>query len=116
MPLHAMRSRRRLAARLLPLAALILSIALARPSAAFELATHLGGHEAATDTSHAKPDTVKAKPSSDTWYVNQAHGPADTVRFEVHEGTWMSVDVSPDGKTLVFDLLEIGRASCRERV
>jgi hypothetical protein len=27
------------------------------------------------------------------------------VTFEVREGTWMSVDVSPDGKTLVFDLL-----------
>lgn len=28
-----------------------------------------------------------------------------TARFTVTEGTWMSVDVSPDGSTLVFDLL-----------
>ena len=27
------------------------------------------------------------------------------VRFTTDEGTWMSVDVSPDGQTLVFDLL-----------
>ncbi len=31
--------------------------------------------------------------------------PTETIRFETTEGTWMSVDVSPDGKTLVFDLL-----------
>lgn len=31
--------------------------------------------------------------------------PSRTVLFETDEGTWMSVDVSPDGKTVVFDLL-----------
>ncbi len=30
---------------------------------------------------------------------------AEVLEFEVDEGTWMSLDVSPDGKTLVFDLL-----------
>src|SRR5215211_4578950 len=28
-----------------------------------------------------------------------------TVRFTTDQGTWMSVDVSPDGSTIVFDLL-----------
>jgi Tol biopolymer transport system component len=28
-----------------------------------------------------------------------------TIEFTTHEGTWVSVDVSPDGKTLLFDLL-----------
>ena len=30
---------------------------------------------------------------------------ADTIRFTTTEGTWMSLDVSPDGKTIVFDML-----------
>jgi len=28
-----------------------------------------------------------------------------TIEFETDEGTWISLDVSPDGKTIVFDLL-----------
>ncbi|OZC02969.1 amidohydrolase family protein [Rubricoccus marinus] len=39
------------------------------------------------------------------WDVSAAHGPTSTVAFETSEGTWMSIDVSPDGRTLVFDLL-----------
>ena len=31
--------------------------------------------------------------------------PARTIRFTTGEGSWMSVDVSPDGQTLVFDLI-----------
>lgn len=32
-------------------------------------------------------------------------GPVDTVAFETTEGTWMNLDVSPDGRWIVFDLL-----------
>ncbi len=39
------------------------------------------------------------------WDVAAAHGPATDVRFTVDEGTWMNLDVSPDGRTIVFDLL-----------
>jgi len=39
------------------------------------------------------------------WDVNKPPGAARTVKLDTRTGTWMSVDVSPDGKTLVFDLL-----------
>lgn len=31
--------------------------------------------------------------------------PARMVKFTTNEGTWMSLDVSPDGKTIIFDML-----------
>lgn len=43
--------------------------------------------------------------SDDTWDVTAAHGPIETVAFTTDEGTWMNLDVSPDGQEIVFDLL-----------
>jgi Tol biopolymer transport system component/imidazolonepropionase-like amidohydrolase len=47
------------------------------------------------------------RPARDTtrWEVEGTHGSADTVRFETTEGTWINLDVSPDGSWIVFDLL-----------
>lgn len=39
------------------------------------------------------------------WDVAQSNGPYKEVRISTREGTWMSVDVSPDGRSIVFDLL-----------
>jgi imidazolonepropionase-like amidohydrolase/Tol biopolymer transport system component len=39
------------------------------------------------------------------WDVSDTGQPYHEVSFTLTEGTWMSVDVSPDGNTLVFDLL-----------
>lgn len=39
------------------------------------------------------------------WDVDAAHGPVKTVRFTVEEGTWLDLDVSPDGRTIAFSLL-----------
>ena len=32
-------------------------------------------------------------------------GPLRTIAFETDQGTWMNVDVSPDGRSILFDLL-----------
>ena len=39
------------------------------------------------------------------WDVNKVSAPSKEVAIDVTEGTWMSLDVSPDGKEIVFDLL-----------
>lgn len=39
------------------------------------------------------------------WDVTQPRGKTREISFTTTEGTWMSVDVSPDGGWLVFDLL-----------
>lgn len=39
------------------------------------------------------------------WDVTQARGQTREIDFTTTEGTWMSVDLSPDGRWLVFDLL-----------
>ena len=48
--------------------------------------------------------TIAAQ-QSDEWDVTQARGETREIAFATDEGTWMSVDVSPDGAWLVFDLL-----------
>ena len=39
------------------------------------------------------------------WDVNNPPGPQYDVPIDVTEGTWLSVDVSPDGNEIAFDLL-----------
>lgn len=62
-------------------------------------------NEPSGETTSAAAVKDSTKKDGDAWYVNEAHGPCDTLRFEVNEGTWLSVDIHPDGRTLVFDLL-----------
>src|SRR5262249_3371101 len=55
------------------------------------------------------PDTTKAKAKpadpSKKWDVDAPPGPATDVQIDADEGTWMSLDVSPDGANIVSDLL-----------
>lgn len=44
-------------------------------------------------------------PKEKKWDVNSPTGPFKEVEFTTNEGTWMNLDLSPDGKTIVFDLL-----------
>lgn len=65
-------------------------------------ATSVKDTQGAQDTagSEKKADNEKKK-----WDVNHPPGDAQTVQIDTHTGTWMSVDISPDGKQIVFDLL-----------
>lgn len=51
-------------------------------------------------TAAAQDDT-----EDDAWDVNVAFGPTSPLEFETTEGTWMNLDISPDGTQIVFDLL-----------
>ncbi|MDZ7606642.1 MAG: amidohydrolase family protein [Cyclobacteriaceae bacterium] len=44
-------------------------------------------------------------PKAEKWNVNNPVEPFSTTTIETSEGTWMNLDVSPDGKTIVFDML-----------
>jgi imidazolonepropionase-like amidohydrolase/Tol biopolymer transport system component len=50
------------------------------------------------------PQEISAK-KEETWDVNKSPGPSTEVPIDVTEGTWLSLDVSPDGKEVAFDLL-----------
>src|SRR6202008_3113516 len=51
------------------------------------------------------PKDDKDKDKKAAWDVNNPPGKYKEVEFTVNEGTWMNLDVSPDGKDIVFDLL-----------
>lgn len=58
---------------------------------------------------HAEPvageTKADAKAQAAKWDVKHPPGPVQTVKLDVRSGTLMSVDVSPDGSQLIFDLL-----------
>jgi imidazolonepropionase-like amidohydrolase/Tol biopolymer transport system component len=68
----------------------------------------------AAEPGPAPPDSLSAtapRPSgsapvaSGKWDVANPGAPLDTLRFDTTEGTWICLDLSPDGKTLALDLL-----------
>ncbi len=43
--------------------------------------------------------------NKDAWSVNDPPAPKAEVAIDVTRGTWISLDVSPDGRSIVFDML-----------
>src|SRR5687768_16980182 len=52
-----------------------------------------------------EPEKKPAEKDEKKWDVNNPPGPSYDVPIDVTKGTWMSLDVSPDGKEIIFDLL-----------
>ena len=48
--------------------------------------------------------TAQEKPAPE-WDTTKARGQTREIDFDTSEGTWMSLDLSPDGKWIIFDLL-----------
>ena len=48
---------------------------------------------------------LAAQQSAETWDATRPRGQTREIAFTTTEGTWMSVDISPDGRWIVFDLL-----------
>ena len=67
---------------------------------------------AGTDPAKAPVQSAKGKrkpgekgEEKPKWDVTAARGQTKAVRFDTDEGTWMDVDVSPDGREIAFALL-----------
>lgn len=58
-----------------------------------------------TSATLAYADKDTKKEESPKWDVNNPPGELLDAAIDVREGTWMNLDISPDGKTIVFDLL-----------
>ena len=56
-------------------------------------------------TSALAADSAREDKDKKKWDVNHPPGTAIEVPIDTTTGTWMSVDVSPDGKQIVFDML-----------
>ena len=50
-------------------------------------------------------DDAKSEEKEDKWDVDNPPGEHYEVEIDTDEGTWLSLDVSPDGQEIVFDLL-----------
>ncbi len=83
--------------------AFALALAAAPPRAAAQQPTA----ESRTRTTAGAAGAAAARPAlpAEEWDVTKARGQTRDIDFTTSEGTWLSVDLSPDGRTLLFDLL-----------
>lgn len=61
--------------------------------------------EAGTPEFRIWADTTKKDTAQFTRFKDLPLKPARKIKVNTSEGSWMSIDISPDGKTLLFDLL-----------
>lgn len=60
---------------------------------------------AGADPAPASEPAKDGEKKEEKWKVDAPPGPSKEVPIDTRTGTWMSVDVSPDGEEIVFDLL-----------
>ncbi|WP_297802741.1 amidohydrolase family protein, partial [uncultured Brevundimonas sp.] len=73
--------------------------------AALAVSTAAWAQEAAPAAAPAQASGSAESTETAKWDVQNPPGPSKSVNIDVTSGTWMSVDVSPDGQEIVFDLL-----------
>lgn len=78
-------------------AGVLLTAGLAVPAATSAIVPPAPAWVALQDSALARPDTSKNR--------SLPLEPGRKIDFSTSEGTWMDVDVSPDGRTVVFDIL-----------
>ena len=94
---------------LLAATALLAAGAYAQPAPTPPPAPPIPQPGSAEPMTQAKPPAIAESPTGgkkeQKWDVNARHGPGHDVPINVTEGTWMNLDVSPDGQEIAFDLL-----------
>ncbi|WP_428263183.1 amidohydrolase family protein [Haliangium sp.] len=75
------------------------------PAAAAAAPQSLGFHPPQAAPAAAPAAATGDGDEAAKWDVNSPPGPTAEVNIDTDEGTWMSLDVSPDGREVVFDLL-----------
>src|SRR4051794_13809540 len=83
--------------------------AFAQPAPTPPVAPPVPQPGAAEPMTQAKPANIPSAPTGgkdeQKWDVNARHGPGHDVPIDTTSGTWMNLDVSPDGQEIAFDLL-----------